>query len=136
MNPHIKPLLVAEEGLKLRAYKCSAGKTTVGVGRNLDDRGITVDEAMYLLDNDVREVEKRAQQFDWYGGLDDVRRAVVLSMLFQLGVEAFKQFHMTIEAIAKGDYETAAERMLQSLWAKQTPNRAARAAQMMRTGKL
>ena len=41
------------EGVVLQAYECSAGYTSIGIGRNLDTRGITEDEAMYLLNNDI-----------------------------------------------------------------------------------
>ncbi len=127
--------LVRDEGLRLKPYSCTAGKLTIGVGRNLDDVGITRDEALALLDNDIARVKAETQKaFPWFGGLDDVRRDVVANMVFNLGLSRFSQFHQTIAAIARGDYATAADQMLKSQWAKQVGQRAVRLAQRMRTG--
>jgi lysozyme len=135
MNPHIEAHLVRDEGLRLKPYRCTAGKLTIGVGRNLDDMGITEDEARLLLRNDIARVEAECRrEFPWFGALDEVREAVVLNMVFNLGITKFKGFVNTIADISAGNYESAASRMLQSLWARQVGNRALRLAEMMRTG--
>jgi lysozyme len=136
VNPHIEAHLVRDEGLRLKPYRDTVGKLTVGVGRNLDDVGITEEEALHLLRNDIARVAQECQQFPWFGALDDVRQAVVLNMVFNLGITKFKGFHNTITSIARADYEDAASRMLQSRWANQVGNRAVRLAEMMRTGVL
>lgn len=134
MNPYIVGMLKRDEGLRLKPYRCTAGKLTIGYGRNLDDVGISEAEAETLLANDIAKVEREAERFHWYAGLNDARKAVVLNMLFNLGASSFKGFVNTIKAISAGDYDDAANRMLASKWAEQVGARAARLAQIMRTG--
>jgi lysozyme len=136
MNPHIIAILKRDEGVRLFPYLDTADppKWTIGCGRNLSDNGISHDEVEYLLGNDVFRTEMEAKGFPWYDALDDVRQAVILSMIFNLGLTRFKGFYNTIRAIERHDYETAAALMLQSKWAKQVGARATRLSEMMRTG--
>lgn len=127
--------LLRDEGLRLKPYRCTAGKLTIGVGRNLDDVGITRDEALHLLDNDIARVRAEVNRtFPWFGAIDGTRQDVVLNMVFNLGISRFSQFFQTIKAIESGDYARAAEQMRKSLWAKQVGARAERLAVKMEHG--
>ncbi len=129
-------LLIRHEGLRLKAYKCTEGKTTIGVGRNLDDVGITKAEAIMLLENDIKRVDREAlQQFPWYKNLDYVRKDVIISMIFNMGLHGFMQFKKAISAMAFKNYDLASKEMLDSKWAKQVEGRAHELSQMMLTGK-
>lgn len=55
----LKKELIRDEGFRSKPYKCTAGKLTIGVGRNIEDNGITEDEAMYLLENDIASCIKQ-----------------------------------------------------------------------------
>ena len=127
-----------DEGLVLHAYADTLGYSTIGYGRLIDKRkggGINQDEANYLLQNDVNArlmVLKNA--VDCFARLDDARKAVLLNMSFQLGIAGLLKFKSTLGYIEAGDYENAATNMMKSLWARQTPNRAGRLAEQMRTG--
>lgn len=131
-------LLRAEEGEVLSEYKDHLGYSTIGVGRLIDRRkggGITAEESAYLLNNDIQKrLVLLEQKLSWFKSLDDARRGVLLSMSFQMGVEGLLGFKNTLEMISTGRYESAATGMLNSLWAKQTPQRAKRHAEQMRTG--
>ena len=132
-------LLVAEltrdEGVRLKPYKDSVGKTTIGIGRNLDDVGISEDEAEFLLHSDIaRTAAGLDSALIWWRDLDEVRQRVLLNMAFNLGVYALLQFHQTLGFIKSGLWGAAADGMLDSLWAKQVGPRATRLADMMRTG--
>jgi lysozyme len=132
----IEDLLKREERLQLTPYRCTEGKLTIGFGWNLDACPMRQDEAVYRLQNDIGEARHQAMIVfgdDW-SALNDVRQAVVISMIFQLGFVGFNRFRMTIGYIRTGDYQQAAINMLKSKWATQTPNRAKRHAEMMRTG--
>lgn len=123
----------ADEGLNLMPYQCTAGKLTIGFGRNIEDRGISIREAEYLLENDIRASEKQAATLVYdFSGLSDPRKIVLVSMVFQLGKSGTSKFKNMISAINAGDFETAADEMLNSKWARQTANRAGRLAEMMR----
>ena len=132
----LKELLIKHEGKRLRPYKCPAGKLTIGVGRNLDDNGITEEEAMYLFDNDIKAIISSCREtFAWFAFLDNVRQAVVVSMVFNLGLGRFLGFKNTIAAIRDKDWNKAADNMLQSKWAEQVGHRAIELAEMMRDGR-
>ncbi|MDD3893143.1 MAG: glycoside hydrolase family protein [Bacteroidales bacterium] len=133
----IKTQLVRHEGLRLKPYRCTAGKLTIGVGRNLDDCGISQKEAYALLDSDIRNCEQ--QLLDEipviYSALDEVRQSVLLNMCFNLGLKGLLGFNNTLAFIAAGDWERAANGMLASKWAKQVGFRAIELSEMMRKGK-
>ena len=127
--------LGAEEGLRLKPYRCTAGAWTIGIGRNLDAKGISEAEARFLLANDIEETWRGvAQALPWVTGLSDPRQRVLCNMAFQLGLKGLLEFKQTLAAIKAGQYDRAAAMMLDSLWARQTPARAKRMAAMMRAG--
>jgi lysozyme len=133
----LKNQLILHEGLKLEPYECTAGKLTIGVGRNIEDIGITEDEARYLLDNDILRVcDELDRNLSWWRDLSDVRQRVLVDMVFNLGISRFMQFQNAISAIESGDYDKAAEEMLDSRWAKQVGQRAHRLANAMITDEL
>ena len=128
-------LIIYHEGLELKPYKCTAGHLTIGIGRNLDDRGITEDEARFLCQNDVDIVEQElARKFPFIVGLGDVRIRVLLDMAFNLGVPRLSAFSNMWAALEEGDYKQAAVEMLDSRWARQVGRRATNLSQMMETG--
>lgn len=127
--------LKRDEGVKLFPYKCSANKLTIGVGRNIEERGITEDEANYLLKNDLTMcVEEVESIFTWYPYLTDSRKRVIVNMVFNLGLSRFLNFKKFIDAMEQKDYETAGKEMLDSKWAKQVGDRAKRLKQMIVEG--
>lgn len=129
--------LVEDEGEVLHAYPDHLGFTTIGVGRLIDSRkggGISRDESRYLLGNDIRRCMAIAGQWDWFETLDWPRQGVLVCMLFQLGSRGVSAFRKMIEALARGDFEAAADEMLDSTWRKQTPKRCELMASIMRTG--
>jgi lysozyme len=133
----IKAQLVRHEGLRLKPYRCTAGKLTIGIGRNLDDCGISQSEAYVMLINDIMNCEKQLQAKipDIYNGLDEVRKSVLLKMCFNLGVSGLLGFKNTLAFIKAGDWERAANNMLVSRWAKQVGCRAIELSELMRKGK-
>lgn len=131
----LKLQLVRNEGIRLKPYLDTAGKLTIGVGRNLDDVGITNLEAKMLLENDIERVESDLRvHLPLYSSLDDVRQRVLMDMAFNMGVEGLLGFRKMLAALAAGDVATAKVEMLNSTWAKQVGIRAIRLAEMMETG--
>jgi lysozyme len=129
-------MLVDHEGMKRKPYRCTAGKLTIGVGRNLDDRGISPDEAMYMLANDIRDSRRElSAAFPWFDKLDEVRQAVLIDMCVNLGLSRLQGFRNTLALIGVGKYEAAAQEMLNSKWAEQVGRRAQRLSRMMATGR-
>ena len=132
----IKAQLVRHEGLRLKPYRCTAGKLTIGIGRNLDDRGISQKEAYAMLERDIQDCEKWLidEIPEVYNKLDEVRQSVLLNMCFNLGIKGLLEFKNTLSFIGAGDWERAANNMLASKWAKQVGMRAIELSEMMRKG--
>ena len=123
------------EGERLKPYRCTAGKLTIGVGRNLEDRGITAQEAAYLLSNDITSTQAALlKALPWVATLDDVRQRVLIDMAFNMGLGTLLTFKRTLAAVQGGQYQQAAAMMLESRWAGQVGQRAQRLSQMMATG--
>ena len=132
----LQSILIKHEGLRLKPYLDTVGKWTVGCGRNLSDNGISEEEAMTMLENDIQTTIKDINNnFDWYTRLNDARRIVIISMVFNMGISRFKGFKKTINLIEDKDYKEAAQEMLNSKWATQVGKRAVELSKMMETGK-
>ena len=127
--------LKKHEGLSLKPYQCTANKTTIGYGRNLEEKGITEVEANFMLAEDVsffsNELSKKLYYFD---NLNDARQAVLINMAFNLGVEGLMKFKMTLSYIENQYYEQASVEMMDSKWAVQVGNRAYELSEQMKTG--
>ena len=146
MDEKLKKQLILHEGLKLNAYKCPADKWTIGVGRNLEanplteeetlevlkEVGITKEIAMHWLKKEIRQVKRKLANYEWYTSQSEIRRRVLIDMAFNLGVSGLLSFQNMIGALEVGNYEIAAEEMLDSKWAEQVGKRAERLALMMK----
>lgn len=148
--------LVRDEDERLKVYRCTAGKRSIGVGRNLDDVGIRASETAALgitlqsvlacgitrsqcralLANDIAGCEADLdRRLPWWRKLDGVRQRVLLNMCFNLGIVRLLGFRNTLRYVEAGNYAAAAAGMKASLWARQVGNRAVRLQAMMLTGK-
>lgn len=135
MSDILRKLLIEEEGWRNKVYKDSKGIETVGVGRNLRDRGLSDQEVDMLLSNDMASVQSEAETLPGFASLNDVRRAVVCAMVFQMGIAGVRKFPAMLRALEAHDYSHAADQMLDSKWAREdSPARARRAARMMLSG--
>lgn len=127
--------LKRDEGIRLKPYQDSVGKTTIGIGRNLDDVGISEVEAEFMLQNDIRKAENElAEHLPWTKDMDEVRRAVLVNMAFNMGIHGLLGFKNTLALIQQMSYTDASVQMLQSKWAEQVGPRAHRLALQLETG--
>ena len=125
--------LVRDEGLRLRPYRCTAGALTIGVGRNLDDRGISRAEALAMLDADLAAVEGELdRRAPWWRGLPAPARRGLANMAFNLGWPRLSGFRRMLAALEAGEWDRAADEALDSRWAAQVGDRARRVAGMFR----
>ena len=123
----IEEMLIRHEGLRFTAYQCTAGRWTLGVGRNIQDKGITKDEAMFLLKNDIEECTRdlaisifRGKFWDFPGTI----QRVLINLRFQLGYGGFRGFKKMIAAVRDEDWREMIVQMRESNWYNQTKNRA------------
>jgi len=130
----VEELIKKHEGFRKNMYQCSQGFNTIGYGLNLD-AGISTGLAEAILQYQVSVVKTQCMDnFPWFSELDEVRQAVVLDMVYNLGLNGFMKFRKTIRLIEIGMYLEAGEEMLDSLWARQVGSRAIRLYEMMQTG--
>jgi len=134
----LKSQLLREEGAESCAYQDSLGYWTIGVGRLIDSRkggGLSSDEIDFLLENDIKTKTREVLlALPWVPRLSEPRQAVLIGMAFQMGIGGLLKFKRTIGSIEDGQFAEAAAEMLDSAWAKQTPDRAKRLAKQMETG--
>lgn len=134
MNTHrLAQDLLRDEGLRLKPYRCTAGRLTIGVGRNLDDRGITEAEALSLLDNDIKSFWGQLMvKLPWVLHAPEAVQEVLVNMCFNLGLAGLLQFRQTLDHMQAGRYPEAAAELLRSKWAGQVGARAERLARKLR----
>lgn len=141
--------LIRDEGVVLHVYDDATGKPigkgsavvgypTIGIGRMVDHGkggGISMEEAEYLLANDIaRRKRDLILTLPWFEELNEPRQGVLIGMAFQLGTGGLLKFKKALEFVRKAQYVAAANEMLNSTWAEQTPGRAERLAKQMMTG--
>lgn len=128
--------LLVDEGVRLMPYVDTVGKLTIGVGRNLTDKGISATEAYYLLNNDIDEHWREiVERFPWVVLLDDVRQVSLANLAFNLGVPGLSKFVNTLAAMKRSDWPAVAAGLRASKWYRQVQkSRSDRIIQMFLTG--
>jgi len=127
--------LKRDEGLRLKPYLDTVGKVSIGYGRNLDDRGISEDEAEFLLAEDVKLVLNDIRHlFPWVLNETQNRQRAFANLLFNLGATKLGKFKNTLAHWAAGQHQKAADGIRASLYAKQVGARAERIAKLVEQG--
>lgn len=124
-----------EEGYRAKPYRCTSGALTIGIGYNLD-AGMPFDEALLLMRHRIEKIRRELlERFEWFPKLNEARQAALVSMAYQMGTAGLFSFRRALAAVGSEDWEAAGKHMLDSRWARQTPERARRTAYMMRSGR-
>lgn len=133
-------MIVAQEGTgpmregRFYLYTDTVGKTTIGYGRNLDAKGISHNEALMFLSSDIADaLEDVRHCFSCYDQLTRPRQLALISMAYNLGRTGLSKFVRFIGAMHLGQYDEAADHLLNSLAAAQAPARYQELAKMIRT---
>jgi len=151
MNTKLEQQLIHHEGLRLMPYRCTAGALTIGVGRNLDakgirpfeirdvfsgvqpnlSKGITKQQALALLASDIQDARRDVKTLlPHVESMPAQIQNVLVDMAFNLGRVRLSKFVTTLKLFAEGNYPEASRQMLKSRWASQVGNRAIRLAAM------
>ena len=143
MYEELKEQIKEHEGFVPRTYKDSLGKRTIGFGHLCvepeqwdDDKEYTKEELERVFDNDFQEALKNAESLIGERSINFIAKQVIIEMVFQLGIGGVGKFKKMWLALDKEDYGEASFQMMDSLWAKQTPNRAEKLSQKMRSAKI
>jgi lysozyme len=136
MSTNLKSMITLHEGERLKMYQDTKGIWTIGVGHNIEEKGISKAVSQMMLEEDLAEAAEDARTFNWFGGLDEVRQAVVIDMIFNMGLTRFSRFRKTIGYIERGMYRSASVEMLDSKWAREdvAESRSGKLSKMMETG--
>ncbi len=124
-----------EEGFRADMYQCCEGFNTIGIGFNLDAIKMPEEVADLWLTLIVNELSGKMMRYEWFKMLSNARKICIIDMTYQLGINGVLNFKNMISAIEQANFALASFEMLDSRWAKQTPNRATRNAEIMRSGK-
>lgn len=127
--------LMRDEGVKLKPYRCTAGKLTIGVGRNIEDNGISNEEAAFMLKADIKNCERDLDiLLPGWKDFSDTRQRVLLNMVFNMGRARLSGFKKFLACLKMNDFTGAADQMMDSSWATQVGQRAVRLRDMMLRG--
>lgn len=131
----LRETIIESEGKSNKPYLDSVGKTTIGIGRNLDDKGLSDDEVEFLFQNDLNAASDAAfEMFVQFTTYSEARQHALIEMIFNLGKRGLMGFVKMRAAIRIQDWETAANEALDSKWARQVGQRAKRIATALREG--
>ena len=140
----LRDLLTKHEGFRRYPYDDVTGRSlnrgdavegqiTIGVGRNITDKGLTLDESMMLLKNDIQEATRKAAAYRGFESMNSARQAVIVSMVFNMG--SIDGFRLMRQAMAVKDWTEVVHQMKDSKWATQIGSgRLEDLTGMMRTG--
>ena len=129
----LRNTLIRHEGLKLLPYKCTAGKLTLGVGRNIEDRGISKETAMQMLDEDIEIcLNELMERLNYFETLPTEVQETLVNLCFNMGISRLMKFQLMLGAIQAGQYELAAKELLDSRYARQVGKRAEELADILR----
>ena len=145
--PDIISLLNYEEGFSEKPYYCSAGYPTIGIGKRIGPKGAPLSQYQFTVSKQLaavwlsEELQQKVTDMSAHANItsamaacNDARKAILISMAYQMGADGLAKFANTLKAVAEQRWGDAANGMLNSSWAKQTPNRAKRHAKQMLTG--
>jgi lysozyme len=127
--------ITKHEGIELMPYRCTSDKLTIGVGRNIEDRGISHETAMQMLDEDIDICINELQQtVSYWDDLPERVQEALINLCFNMGISRLMAFKKTFGFLREGMYEKAADELLESRYANQVGQRAIDVANMIREG--
>ena len=125
--------LIRDEGLVLTPYRDSRGFLTVGVGHNLDAKGLSKRAALVILDDDINDAKQGLMaKWPWMRDLSPARLGAMVNLAFNMGVGGLNGFKKFLAAAQAGQWEQAALELLDSQYAKQVGERSERVARQLR----
>lgn len=139
----VEDLLCFEEGYRAEPYYCSEGYPTIGIGTRIGPKGAALvnyqmhwskEIAKAHLREEVKAISDKIDGYPWFRQCNGPRRAVLISMAYQMGVSGLLGFRNTLRLIEEGNFAVAGRNMRASKWYKQTPARAERHARVMESG--
>ncbi len=131
----LKSDLKRDEGIRLKPYLDTVGRSTIGIGRNISDNGISIAEADFMLDNDISGVISTLDRaFPWWKTMSEARQRALANLCFNLGFSRLLGFRNMINALQKQEWQRAHDEALDSDWAREVGDRSQRIALQLLNG--
>lgn len=131
----LRQQLIEHEGVEYKPYRCTSDKLTIGVGRNIEDRGISHETAMQMLDEDIDICINELQQtVSYWDELPEIVQEALVNLCFNMGIKRLMAFKKTFGYLREQQYDKAADELLDSRYANQVGKRAEDVADMIREG--
>lgn len=131
----LRKQITKHEGIEYKLYRCTSDKLTIGVGRNIEDRGISHDTAMQMLDEDIDICINELQQtVSYWDDLPERVQEALINLCFNMGIKRLMAFKKTFGYLREGMFDKAADELLDSRYANQVGQRAIDVAHMIREG--
>ena len=132
-----RDLIIKHEGQRSKPYLCPAGKITIGIGRNIEDVGLSQDEINYLFANDMKTARMTCRKlFRDFSAIPETRQAALLDMALNLGQPRLSRFVKMREAVDLRDWQTAAAEAKDSAWYRQVGRRGEKIVSILETGRV
>ena len=129
----VRERLIEHEGLKLEMYKCTSDYWTIGVGRNIETRGISIETAMQMLDEDIEIVHTELQStLEGFSDMPIPVQEALVDLAFNMGTPTLRSFKRCLQALKEREWAIASDELLDSRYAKQVGQRAITIANMIR----
>ena len=131
---NLKKPIIRHEGKKKKLYKCTADKWTIGVGHNIEDNGLSEAAIQFIFEEDLSTAiaECHRNIIGWENMPGTVQEALV-NLVFNMGINRLMQFKKTLGYLRHGEFEEAADELLDSRYARQVPSRAQEVSDMIRS---
>ena len=135
MTETLTERIIRHEGIRLKPYRDSEGNLTIGIGRCLDTKGISEEEAIEMFSTDIADAQDALYSaLPWAARLDEERHDILIEMVFQLGIAGLLEFQHMLADIQTENWQDAKAQMLDSKWHAQSPARCEELAEIMLTG--
>lgn len=124
------------EGLKLKLYKCPAGRLTIGYGHNIEDNGLSKTACEFILIEDIEEAERNLYAIfgrELYESLKNIQKIALIDMMFNLGIIKFLTFKKFIKAVKDKDWNKASEEVINSRAYEQNKRRYKKISEEIKT---
>ncbi len=145
MSKTAENVITIEEGFRQHVYRCTEGVPTIGYGRTIGKKGDSLTNEVTTKEKELVFVREKVRELSYalmsrfptaWSKCNQARQAILISLAYQLGLAGVSQFQKMWMALSNGDFSLAAKEMLNSKWAKQTPNRAKRHVEQMERGEI
>lgn len=130
----LRKTIIRHEGSRLKMYQDTLGIWTIGVGHNIQEKGISPDVMALILEEDLAEsIADLKRNISFFSDLPEQIQEALVNLCFNMGIPRLLQFKKTLAYLRDEDFKSAANELLDSRYAAQVGQRAIEISDMIRT---